>query len=577
MLGEVFVRLTPLRVSSRAYLLGLIAAVLVPLLAFSLFLLIRHQTTERDRLAREAEQTARQIAIVVDGELEGLLGLLRGLAASAALVNDNLAQFHANASRLVGGRDEVVVLRELGTRQFVNTQRPFGTTLPPAVSLSPGDRDRLLAGQPVISDVYISPTSGEPRIAAALPIRRAGGEPYVLAITVPTSHIRDALMPAVPPEWIVGIGDRQGTYVTRSARHEDITGKPGIAEYLARAKGRSGTFSSSSFEGAPLLAGYYRSDFSGWLFAANIAQATVEEPLRRSLATLAALGSVALFLSALLAYLFGRQFTAAPRQLVARADALGGGREVAPISTRLTDFAVVGGALASAAAAIAQRTSERERKELQLRLLVNELNHRVKNTLANVQSIASQTLRGAISLDDARSKLVHRLMAVASVHDVLTQESWEGADLKDLLLGAIRTHGSNRFSISGPPVRLTPQLALSFGFALHELATNAAQYGALSAEQGSVSVSWQVDDVAGAPWLRLRWVERNGPRVQPPARQGFGLRLIERSLSGEPDARVALDFAPEGLTCAMETPVRPGTPPAAPTKDGGSKRAASNS
>jgi two-component sensor histidine kinase len=238
---------------------------------------------------------------------------------------------------------------------------------------------------------------------------------------------------------------------------------------------------------------------------------------------------------------------------------------------------VVSGALASAADAIAQRTAERERKEHQLRLLINELNHRVKNSLATVQSIASQTLRGPVSIDDARQGMIQRLMAIAGVHDALTQENWEGADLHGLLTGVMRQHGTSRFVVDGPPVRLTPQVALSLGFALHELGTNAAKYGALSTDKGSVTVSWQVDDVVGMPWLRLRWVERGGPLVQPPTHQGFGSKLIQRSLSGEAGAKVTMDFAPEGLTCVMATPMRPGAPSTAFGHDGEISRSASNS
>jgi two-component sensor histidine kinase len=176
--------------------------------------------------------------------------------------------------------------------------------------------------------------------------------------------------------------------------------------------------------------------------------------------------------------------------------------------------------------------------------------------LATVQSIALHTLRGAGSMEEARKALTDRLIALAKVHDVLTRESWEGAELYDLIAGVTSPHaGGNRFVINGPPVWLTPALSLSIALALHELVTNAVKYGALSAECGSVTISWEVTDPHGHPRLTLRWVERGGPPVRTPTRLGFGSRLIERSLSAE-SGTATIDYASEGLVCLMETPLR---------------------
>jgi two-component sensor histidine kinase len=554
------------RLSTQTYLLGLVAAVVIPLLAFSAFLVTRYAVAERARYQRDAAQIARQVALVIDAELGALLGLLHGLAVSSALANDDFATLHGEAMRLVAGRDQVVVLRDLGSRQFLNTQRPFGTALPPPVPLSVAEEAAFGAGRPLVSDVYVSPVSGETRIAVALPIVRNGTAAYVLALTVPTSRIRDALLQAAPAGWIAGVGDRKGIFVTRSARHEDITGKPGVPEYLAQATGRAGTFRSVNLEGIALLAGYYRSDFSGWLFTANVPLEVVEAPLGRSLTILATLGTAALALSALIAYLVGKGFTAATTRLVERAAALGEGRPLPPMSSRLKEFALVGDTLGSAAAAVEERARERKRNEDQLRLLVNELNHRVKNMLATVQSIAWHTLRDAAGMEEARNAVTQRLIALANVHDVLTQESWEGAELNDVVSGVIRPYARRDvFVLSGPPVWLTPALSLSLGPALNELATNAVKHGALSTDGGSVTVSWSVTDPLGHPRLTLRWIERGGPPVRPPAHEGFGSRLIQRSLSAEIGGRVTVDYASEGLACVMEAPLRRPAASAEPT------------
>ncbi len=561
MASETPSRPAPRRLSTQLYLFCLVAAVVVPLLAFAGYLLMRFAANERARYEQEASQIARQIALVIDGELEGLVALLQGLATSAALARDDYAEFHDEARRLIEGSNNTVLLRGLDTRQYVNASRPLGSTLPQSPPVTPEERVAFLAGKAVTTDVYDAPSDGSVRIAVAIPIMRDGSPRYILAITVSTARIRDALIPAVPPGWIIGVADRRGRYVTHSSRHDSVTGKPGIAEYTAMATGRSGTFTAANFEGRMLLAGYYRTDFSNWLIAANIPQDVVERPLRQSLTALAALGTAALALSALLAYLFGRTVSMATIGLSQRAAALGEGRAVPPLSSRLAEFAVVGDALAAAGAAITERARERERSDEQRQLLINELNHRVKNTLATVQSIALQTMRGAVSMAEARDALSDRLVALAKVHDVLTSESWEGAELRDIVAGATGPHGgAERFVTAGPPVWLTPSLSLSLSLALHELATNAAKYGALSTGNGSVTVSWNVAGEGDMSRLTLRWAEQGGPPVQPPIRQGFGSRLI-RSLSADIDATAAIDYRPDGVVCTIEAPLQPRTTP----------------
>jgi two-component sensor histidine kinase len=198
---------------------------------------------------------------------------------------------------------------------------------------------------------------------------------------------------------------------------------------------------------------------------------------------------------------------------------------------------------------------ERQAAEHQ-KLLIDELNHRVKNTLATVQSIASQTLRTAETMQDANEALEMRLLALSRAHDVLTRESWDGAVLADVVRQALepyQVYGESRLHVAGPYVRLTPRMALAM--ALHELATNAVKYGALSTKNGTINVLWTVQNGAAPPRLTLRWVEAGGPAVVAPSRRGFGSRLIERSLAQDLDGEVEIAFAPTGVVCTVDAPV----------------------
>jgi PAS domain S-box-containing protein len=229
--------------------------------------------------------------------------------------------------------------------------------------------------------------------------------------------------------------------------------------------------------------------------------------------------------------------------------------DVSVLASRMMDASgrVIG------AAAIFRDITERKLWEEHQRLLINELNHRVKNTLATVQSVTSQTLRNSRTTEEAQRGVEERLIALSRAHNILTDENWEGASLRVIVMGAIaayRHEGENRVQVSGPDVRLSPQMALALAMALHELATNAVKYGALSNKLGEIGITWALSLGADGPHLHLTWTERGGPLVVVPTRRGFGTRLIERSLAQELQGRVQLAFEPAGLMCTLDAPIQ---------------------
>lgn len=199
--------------------------------------------------------------------------------------------------------------------------------------------------------------------------------------------------------------------------------------------------------------------------------------------------------------------------------------------------------------------TERKETEAQLRLLMQELAHRVKNTLAMIQAIASQTLRGASSLEAANETFTARLGALARAHDLLVGGVRAHAAMADIAASIIGIQGDPaRFRLGGPDVVLGPRAALALTLVLHELATNAVKYGSLSSPAGTVSLSWRIDEIDGAPQFRLRWQESGGPPVTPPSRRGFGSRLIERTFPS-PSGRAESAYLPTGLVFTLDTPL----------------------
>lgn len=188
------------------------------------------------------------------------------------------------------------------------------------------------------------------------------------------------------------------------------------------------------------------------------------------------------------------------------------------------------------------------------KLMIDELNHRVKNTLATVQSIAMQTARTHEDPASFAQAFQSRILALSHTHDLLTRSHWEGADLRSVLEHEIKAHGLGRLTLHGPHVALSPARAVSLGMIFHELATNAAKYGALSNADGCVQVGWGLvghDD----PRLDICWREIGGDPIPEPVRRGFGTRLIERNVRHDLHGTVNLSYPPEGFCAELSVPL----------------------
>jgi PAS domain S-box-containing protein len=200
--------------------------------------------------------------------------------------------------------------------------------------------------------------------------------------------------------------------------------------------------------------------------------------------------------------------------------------------------------------------TERRQNQKHLALLVDELNHRVKNTLTIVQAIAQQTFRRGDMTESGRRAFEGRLAALAAAHTLLTDRHWENAELADVIATACRAHGGieDRFTVSGPNLKIPPKTAVTIAMALHELCTNAVKYGALSVPDGHVFIDWSIAPET-EPRLKMSWRETGGPAVVPPQTRGFGSRMIERALAIELRGTVRLNFLPSGLLCTIDAPL----------------------
>jgi two-component sensor histidine kinase len=201
---------------------------------------------------------------------------------------------------------------------------------------------------------------------------------------------------------------------------------------------------------------------------------------------------------------------------------------------------------------------ERQRTHERQSLLIRELHHRVKNTLATVQGLLGATARSTQSIDAFYHSFSSRIVSLANTHTLLTEDYWQTASLHEILKAELSPYDNQRAQrlvLDGPTVELSADLAVPTGMAIHELTTNAAKYGALSVPQGQVEVFWAVTTASQHQNLQLEWVERGGPPVEKPQRKGFGSTLLQRVLSTQCNADISFDFEPTGLRFCMTAPL----------------------
>lgn len=229
---------------------------------------------------------------------------------------------------------------------------------------------------------------------------------------------------------------------------------------------------------------------------------------------------------------------------------VGRGETITASASGLAEIDRVGDALALAS--IQLREADRRQK-----LLIDELNHRVKNTLATVQSLSWQVIRPGVSPQVAQERFQQRLLALSRTHNLLNETLWEGASLSALLKAEFEPYAaqSQRILLSGPDIDLPARLAVVLGMALHELTTNAVKYGALSTASGRVQVDWTVNDRGEGAILAINWCERGGPPMEAQPSPGFGSRLLRQTITRELAGQLDIRYERDGVCCAIVVPI----------------------
>ena len=433
-------------------------------------------------------------------------------------------------------------------------------------------QDAMRTGGFAIGTVVSGRVTGRPTIqfAQAIADDDGDGRPDGIVITsIDLSYLASRQATAgLPPEAALTVADRLGTILIRLPDHEAWAGKPLPPPFWkALTDHRGGVADLPGLLGdtrITAVAGASPEDLDSVSVAVGLspdkAFADIDAATRRGV-VLIGLGAVLAVVAALMA---GRAFIRRPvRRLLAAASAWRAGELGARTGISGSgEFGQLGEAFDAMAASL-QRHEGELREEvarshvLQERqtMMLHELNHRVRNTLTTVQSLARQTRRD----DDRGERLEGRILSLSKTHDLLSRDDWGGASLRTVLeneLAPFRDDQDHRFGLEGADIDLAPRYVLALGMTVHELTTNAAKYGALSTEAGRVDVAWTVAVTEGGTRrLALEWRESGGPPVQEPGKRGFGTRLITGGVSRELGGTVRLEFAAEGLRCTLDVPL----------------------
>jgi two-component sensor histidine kinase len=484
----------------------LVAGTTLPLIAFAAFIVFENYQRDRKDASERVLETTRGIRFVLDAEVKRMTSDVQILALSESLRTNDFDRFRRRVAAFLTQYAEgaVLLVADRDGHQIFSSRTPDTKDLPPRNNREMVNK--VFSTKTVqYSNLFTGVTKQQPIVTVEVPAFRDGKVVYDVSFSPPMEIFQSILEKQRPSEdWTISIFDAEGTNFARVPNPKQTMGKQ-TSPLLFTASEPEAALQTISLEGVPLFTTLVRSQITGWTVAAGIAQSSLVNPLWRNLAITSLLGAVLL--------LIGLGFAVRMATTIARGELLNN-------------------------------------------MLIEELNHRVKNTLAIVQAIAVQTFQSASRSE--REKFEGRLGALAEAHNLLSQEKWQSSALSDIIGRVLEPYALNdpdRVRMFGPPVTLSPRRAVIISMIIHEIATNAAKYGALSNENGTVRLDWEILAEKHQPKLRLIWAETGGPPVTTPVKRGFGSQLIERSARDQLGGEATVDFLPRGVVYTIVCPL----------------------
>lgn len=542
-----------------AYLLLMVAVLIIPMVAFSVLLLQRNNDAQQKVLSTLTAAAAASMSEAVDREITGMMTTLRVLSKTQSLFSDDLAPFYDRANRALAGTGAYLILLDQNYNQLMNTRVPLGT---PLGKTSDPDTAAVAIEKrtPVVSDLFYGKVAKAWVFIVAMPVFPESGPPRILLMTRDASSLNPALVRRkLADGWDAALVDGKNMVIA-STSPTNQTGQQFFLDMISKGPAASGEM-TAAYNGTVYRAVVQGSDLSGWNIVVSAPMAALNRPLHRALRSLTLGGIIMLGLGIAAALLLTRQISGPVRRLARDARRLGAGEMVTAVDYPIAEFATVSHALAKAA-------ERRQASDNEVRFLMREVAHRAKNQLTVVASIAKQSARSARGVEAFQDSFQKRLHGLARSTDLLIAGGVAGVEFRELLIAQIEPFQAGdpaRVEIGGPQFRLDNQAAQMLGMALHELATNASKYGAFSLAEGRLSANWRLDGTE----FDFVWREHVPRFRRRPERRGFGTEIIERMLKGALSAVVERTWHRNGLEWHFVIPVDRLRPRVAPEEDGG--------
>ncbi len=527
--------------------------VLVLVLALPLQLLIVGAVWQMARLARDAQYSgisymAQTIRNGLDAHLQRYITVGEGLAKSPAIFADNMTEFRREAERFFPDTSEAwVLVADEHAYRLMNLL--FPASEPPSKRSQPATAAQAKArdtGQTTVTGVFRGLAAEDWIATIEIPIRHDASAVRALAIPFRARTVLRLLTSQDFPEgYLVGVIDREGRFVARTTQHEQTVGQP-ASEGWRTTIGTEGIFEFASLEGDPLLQANAVSSISGWTVGVAVRKALIDAQVNSTVRMASLFGVAISLISLLVAAAIAKSISDPIRTFASSASAVVRQGSISLSDTRsftsLPELREVWFALAQAVRdrdqydlALRDQLTASVAAEKQQRLLLSELAHRVKNILAVVQSMAFLTLRSTPDPQVFADVFNARLAALGRAHNLLVNGPWAGAEVQKIVAAAVSPfrngEDSKKIQLSGPEVEVSATATIGLSLMLHELATNAVKYGALGTAGGRVYIWWKKLDNDKPPVLELYWEERGGPIIVKPATEGFGSRLLSKTVT----------------------------------------------
>ncbi|RTL48752.1 MAG: HAMP domain-containing protein [Bradyrhizobiaceae bacterium] len=545
------------RLSLTQRLLALTLVASLPGVAALAYSSLDLRNTRYDEVRADALRNTHFLVSEVDHIFGGIEGALHAVSQANEIRSNDPKVCADYVSRV---RAELKSITSIMVLNVDGTPRCYSEGEVPPINLSDRFyfREALATRQFAIGNYSESRISGRNIVPLALPVVNGNSVEYVVTAGLNIEWFGQQLRErGMAQNSSITIVDRNGIIVAREPDAKKYIGTSFPTEYMSMLSGLPGTRDVKDPDGVERVVGFVPAPETpfGLFVASGFSRKGAFAPIDRALRNSLLLFTIGTAVAFILAWLVGESIIRRPlMQMVATAEAWRRGQDAARtgIVNRSDEIGILGQTFDSLMDENERREQERELSEARREILVHELAHRVKNTLATVQSIASLSFRNSQGPEALRD-FHERLQALVRSHDLLTRHNWENADLLEVAeaaLAPVREDHAHRFSLKGPRVDLASSSVVPIAMVFHELSTNSMKYGALNNNEGRIEVQWTAEPDPRGQLVNVTWSEHDGPPVALPEREGFGTRLI-KSLTQQLGGDVEMNYPPSGLVCKL--------------------------